>query len=147
LVDAINEARKKHPFDLWAWVFMPEHVHLLLRPQSREGISAILSAIKKPVGRSAAAWVRRQAPHFIPRVLDAQPGGGQILRFWQRGGGYDRNIVTLQELHEKIGYIHKNPVRRGLVAHPAEWTWSSYAAWQTGIDLPLAVDRKTLPPI
>jgi putative transposase len=147
LVDALAAAKQEQPFDLWAWVFMPEHVHLLLCPRAGTSISAILTAIKKPVGRIAAAWVRKKTPHFIPRMLDTQPGGGQVLRFWQRGGGYDRNIITIRELREKIGYIHKNPVRRGLVASPADWPWSSYAAWQTGIDLPLAINRKSLPPI
>jgi putative transposase len=147
LVEAMATAKQQQPFDLWAWVFMPDHVHLLLCPRTGTRISDILTAIKKPVGRRAAAWVRRKAPLFIPRMLDAQPGGGRVLRFWRRGGGYDRNMISIQELHEKIGYIHKNPVRRGLVAEPGQWPWSSYAAWQSGIDEPLAIDRKSLPPL
>jgi len=95
LVESINTARAQHPFDLWAWVFMPEHVHLLLRPHAEENIGAILSAIKVPVGKRAAGWVRREAPQFLPRMLDVQPNGKKFVRFWQRGGGYDRNITSL----------------------------------------------------
>jgi putative transposase len=109
-------------------------------------VGQILSAIKVPVTSEASAWVKKEAPHFLPRMLDIQPGGRQIVRFWQRGGGYDRNIWSAQEAHEKIGYIHKNPVRRGLVQNPADWPWSSYMAWTSGSDEPLALDRSSLPP-
>jgi hypothetical protein len=42
--------------------------------------------------------------------------------------GKDRNIISRRELDEKINYMHNNPVRRGLVVHPADWPWSS-ARW------------------
>jgi len=59
--------------------------------------------------------------------------------------GFD--LWTAKELHEKIAYIHNNPVRRGLIQRPEDWPWSSCRAWQTGIDEPLRIDRETLPPI
>ena len=64
LVEAITETRAKRPFDLWAWVFMPEHVHLLLRPRRGICLSEILSGIKVPVAKRAAGWVRREAPEL-----------------------------------------------------------------------------------
>ena len=147
LAEAIEEARTETPFDLWAWVFMPEHVHLLLRPRASIGVSEILSAIKVPVSKRIVGWLRREAPQFLPHLLDVQPNGKEFHRFWQRGGGYDRNIWSPAELREKIAYMHNNPVRRGLVANPGDWAWSSYAAWETGIDEPMPIDRSTLPPL
>ncbi len=55
-------------------------------------------------------------------MLDIQPNGSQAVRFWQRGGGYDRNIHTAEELWEKITYIHRNPVKRKLVHAPSNGT-------------------------
>src|SRR5688572_13522489 len=56
VVDAINEARVKFDFDLWAYVIMPEHVHLLIRPrQDRYEIEHILAALKRPVSVKAKA--------------------------------------------------------------------------------------------
>jgi hypothetical protein len=52
-------------------------------------------------------------------------------RFWQPGGGYDRNITSIAALRAMIDYIHANPVRRGLVAKPEDWEWSS-ACWYAG---------------
>jgi putative transposase len=53
-------------------------------------------------------------------------------RFWQPGGGYDRNITSSETLLAMIEYIHANPVRRGLVARMEDWEWSS-ARWYAGI--------------
>jgi putative transposase len=145
LIDAIVAARKKHPFDLWAWVIMPEHVHLLVFPHDRTRVSEILSAVKIPVAKRAGGWVRREAPEFLPRMLDVQPTGKRVVRFWQRGGGYDRNVWTAKEIREKIVYIHDNPVRRGVAAARDDWLWSSFRAWEHGVDEPIAIDRDSVP--
>ena len=146
-VESLRRARAKHGFDLWAYVIMPEHVHLVILPPPGGRISAILKSIKQPVTQRAIRWVRRNAPHFLNLMRDRQPSGACRHRFWLPGGGYDRNIWTVSELHEKIAYVHANPVRRGLVDDPADWPWSSWPAWETGIDEPLPIDRESLPPI
>ena len=79
--------------------------------------------------------------------MDRQPDGRESHRFWQRGGGYDRNLRSVADVHEKINYIHGNPVRRGLVGGPEEWLWSSYRSWMDGIDEPIRIDRDSLPPL
>ncbi len=45
---------------------------------------------------------------------------------------YDFNVSTPEKFVEKLRYIHRNPVRRGLVAKPEDWPWSSYRHYQTG---------------
>jgi putative transposase len=59
---------------------------------------------------------------------------------------YDRNRWTPATIHEKIAYIHHNPVRRELVGVPELWPWSSARAWATGEDLPVPIDRALIPP-
>src|SRR5947207_2344717 len=55
-VEAVEKARIEHEFDLWAWVIMPEHVHMLLWPrQPVYRMDRILASIKKPVGSKAIA--------------------------------------------------------------------------------------------
>jgi putative transposase len=125
---------------------MPEHVHVLLRPrQPVYQMSLIRTALKVPVQRKALAFLRREAPDFLRRLRDEQPGGEVHYRFWQRGGGYDRNVTDPATLRAMIEYIHDNPVRRGLVSQPTDWPWSSarfYAGWA---DVPLPMDP--LPPM
>jgi|WetSurMetagenome_2_1015567.scaffolds.fasta_scaffold04053_2 putative transposase len=145
LLESLAEARRVHPFDLWAWVFMPEHAHFLIRPHDGVTVAAVLRSIKQPVGKTSVAWVRKNHPAFLEHMLDMQPGGRRAYRFWQPGGGYDRNIWSPAELREKIHYIHANPVRRGLVESPRDWPWSSYRAWKDGVDEPIRIDRTSLP--
>ena len=79
LVDAIAAAQAKHAFDLWAWVIMPEHVHLLILPHT--DISTILFMIKKPVATAAREWLEVNAPQFIPRITQTRPDGSNVARF------------------------------------------------------------------
>ena len=126
---------------------MPEHVHLLILPGEGVAISSILYQIKKPVATWAVSWVRLNRPSFLGTMLDRQPNGKSSYRFWQRGGGYDRNLRSVSDVHEKIKYIHDNPVRRGLAARARDWPWSSWRAWEKGVDEPIRIDRQTLPPL
>jgi putative transposase len=59
------------------------------------------------------------------RILEQLVGPHGRALFWQRGGGYDRNLRSSSDIREKIEYIHQNPVRRGLVVNPSDWVWSS----------------------
>jgi putative transposase len=148
LIDAINDARDRHCFHVWAYVIMPEHAHLLIWPTEPEyDISRILYSIKKPVTNRALSYVRRMAPEFFARMEDRQPSGEVHYRFWQRGGGYDRNVVEDATVLTQIEYIHNNPVRRGLCAKPEDWFWSSAADYSGLRAGPLSIDRESLPRI
>jgi putative transposase len=61
-------------------------------------------------------------------------------RFWQRGGGYDRNAIEPATLRMMIEYIHNNPVGRGLVEHPTDWLWSSARFYEGYSSVPICMD-------
>jgi putative transposase len=145
-IEAVERARTKHRFHVWAYVIMPEHAHLLLWPTTEDyDISEILNSIKQSVAKRALLFVQREAPAFLPRMADRQPNGLIHYRFWQRGGGYDRNIVEPATAYREIDYMHNNPVRRGLCAKPEDWWWSG-AAECAGLGAgPLRLDRESLP--
>lgn len=147
MLDALELGRQRERamYDLWAFVTMQEHVHLVLRPAADVRISQILATIKQSVARRAILWCRENSPEFLARLEDIQPSGKRTYRFWQRGGGYDRNLRSVADVHEKIEYVHANPVRRELVAEPKAWPWSSCLAWKTGLNVPLAIDRESVP--
>ncbi|MEX2112350.1 MAG: transposase [Pirellulales bacterium] len=144
MIEGLQHGRETGMFDLWAFVVMPEHVHLLIYPRAGVRMSSILNSVKQSVAQRALRWLKANEPSYLRRLEDVQPNGQRAHRFWQRGGGYDRNLVTISDVHEKIAYFHNNPVRRGLVARASDWYWSSCAAWETGIDEPIAIDREFL---
>ena len=145
MVEAIELSRRKNPFAAWAWVIMPEHIHLVLLPQNGVRISSILTTMKQSVSRRAVNWLRSHSPGFLDQLLDERPNGKRSYRFWQRGGGYDRNLRSTRDVHEKILYVHQNPVKRGLVTTPEDFQWSSARSWSFGTGELLAIDRESVP--
>lgn len=145
-VEAVQKTRQEWPVDLWAWVIMPEHVHLLVAPREPDlRVGEFQGAIKEQVARLAIRWLEENAAEWIPRIT-VREGARERRRFWQPGGGYDRNVEELGTLQQMIEYIHLNPVRRGLVRKAIDWEWSS-ARWYAGITpIHLQMDR-TVPTI
>jgi len=120
-------ARERLGFKLVAWVAMPEHVHLIIVPTDI-AMPKTLTALKQPIAqRAIKRWRALDA-----KILDSLAVGDGRFRYWQAGGGFDRNLRGLDDLAEKIAYIHRNPVKRGLVERETDWAWSS-ARWYAGM--------------
>ena len=142
LARAIRLAKKAHGFNVWAYVIMPEHVHLLILPRADNySISRILQSIKQPVARKAIAYLRKNRPEELKSLTTGQKG--RPYRFWQDGGGYDRNVRSSDELKNVFDYIHYNPVRRGLVEAPEDWAWSSCPDWKGLGEGPIPLDKES----
>jgi putative transposase len=139
LADAVDKARRRHDFQLWAYVVMPEHAHLLVYPQRHDfPIRRILAGIKLPVAQQAVRWLQANNSEWLERVTRRRGTRTEHL-FWQSGGGYDRNVTSGETLLKMIDYIHQNPVRRRLVERARDWLWSS-AAWFEGGASPIRLD-------
>lgn len=106
---SLEAIRLRYEFVVTGYVVMPEHVHLLVSEPLQGTLARALQALKLSV-----AVQSRQRP------------------FWQRRY-YDFNVSTREKFVEKLRYIHRNPVRRGLVTKPEDWKWSSFRHYQTGI--------------
>jgi putative transposase len=83
--------------------------------------------------------LRVQRGTALARLEVRRSGEGRLV-FWQIRC-YDHNCRTPEIVREKIEYCHKNPVVRGLVSDPAEWSCSSYN-WYAGCEnVPLSMDE------
>jgi putative transposase len=142
LAQAVALARNVHSFDVWAYVVMPEHVHLLVWPRRDDySVSAILKTLKQSVSRKAIGYLRRTNPDGLRALATGQKHCP--YRFWQDGGGYDRNIRTAAALRKAVEYAHNNPVVRELVPRPEDWIWSSCRDWEFGEEGPIPIDRES----
>jgi REP element-mobilizing transposase RayT len=95
-------------YELRAWVVMPNHVHILIYPQTE--LERITRAVKTFTAREANSILHRTG----------QP-------FWQ-DESYDHWIRSRDEMEDTVRYIESNPVAAGLVRTPEEWPWSSAGA-------------------
>jgi putative transposase len=126
LCQSIDQAMSHHRHQLIAFVFMPEHVHLLVLPTSIEcDIAGLLFAIKRPFSYRVKRHYEASHSDLRSQLVVREREGKSAFRFWQEGAGYDRNLFEPQSIVAAIDYIHLNPVRRGLVASARDWKWSS----------------------
>ncbi len=140
LAETIRDAREIENFHLWAYVFMPDHIHLLIHPQNEKySIPRILRRIKEPVTRRVVSHWREHSPQRLARSRTHQ-GKRLIHRFWQAGGGYDKNLIDMESVRRAIAYIEFNPVRRGLVSDATMWRWSSARAPAGLRDVAVSID-------
>ena len=127
LSQAIDRPVERYSFDLVAFVYMPEHVHLIVLPRGDEApIDKLLWAIKRPSSFRIKQQLQQQrSPWLQPLTIRERPGT-TVFRFWQEGPGYDRNLIKQEVMIEALEYVHLNPVRRGLCEFPEQWKWSSW---------------------
>ena len=132
LAHSIDAAVAALQFRLVAFVFMPEHIHLLVFPTrsdaTAECISDFLTATKVPCSQQVKADLVATGSRLLAKLTVRERPGKTVFRFWQEGPGYDRNLQTQSAVLASIDYIHLNPVRRGLCKRIGDWRWSS-ARW------------------
>jgi putative transposase len=109
----LEAVRRQYGFLVSGYVLMPEHVHLLV---SEPGIALLATAIQV---------LKQRTSRKLKSADEAQ--------FWQRRY-YDFNVGTEKKTVEKLRYMHRNPVNRGLVKKPEDWEWSSFRHYATGLE-------------
>jgi putative transposase len=110
-VDILGKIRDRHEFSWVGYVVMPEHIHLLISEPKLRTVSIALQVLKERASR-------RISDHSSPH-------------FWQ-SRFYDFNVWSHKKKVEKLLYMHLNPMKRGLVEHPADWRWSSFGFYRDG---------------
>jgi putative transposase len=126
LAESIDRAMVGHRYRLAAFVFMPEHVHLMIYPLAEaDTIDAVLKAIKRPFSYRIKQLLIQSRSRLLERLTIRQRPGVMTFRYWQEGPGYDRNLTRRSTILADIDYLHHNPVRRGLVQTAVDWRWSS----------------------
>lgn len=140
--DSLAVARDRLGFEIWAYVIMPEHVHVLVWPRPQEyDLGRFLGFVKQRVSLAVKERLIEQGNDDWLAALTVTHGGAERFRFWQKGGGFDKNVWSESVVETVVDYVHENPCRRGLVERPVDWKWSS-AAWFDGDreDVPLKID-------
>ncbi|MGZ4866572.1 MAG: REP-associated tyrosine transposase [Candidatus Angelobacter sp.] len=120
----LEETRKKYGFAVAGYVVMPEHVHLLLGEPRAGTPSVVMQVLKQRVARKCRERSKSKAQAAL---FD----GGPPPSFWQVRF-YDFNVFSRKKYVEKLRYMHRNPVKRGLVQSPELWRWSSYRFYSLG---------------
>jgi putative transposase len=124
---AVSRARALHPFNIDAWVVLPEHLHAVWTLPPRDAdFSARWSLIK----RGFSARVARGESRSASRIAKGERGIWQ-RRFWEH------TIRDEADFRRHVDYVHFNPVKHGLVGNVWDWPFSSFRRAVARGDYPL----------
>ena len=110
--ETLERVRRWYDFGVLGYVVMPEHVHLLVSEPERGTLALAVQMLKQ---LTAHKLKRGSEPFWHTRY-------------------YDYNVRTSKKRIEKLRYLHRNPVARGLVQKPEDWEWSSFRHYMTGVE-------------
>jgi len=119
ILQILQQTRRQQGLSIFAYVLMPEHVHLLTDEPAKDTLATFLQILKQLTSRQLKSPDQKQ--------------------FWQRRY-YDFNVSSHEKYVEKLQYIHRNPVKRGLVAKPEDYRWSSFNHYATGEPGPVEIE-------
>jgi putative transposase len=140
LAEHLDRSVARHSSRLVAYVFMPEHVHLLVPPTTHDfGADRFLKSLKTHYSSRVKSRLMADGDPLLRHLMVRERPGVHCFRFWQEGGGYDRNIRTRKVVEAAVAYIHENPVRRRLCGRSTDWIWSSarhYGEWEDAPVIP-----------
>jgi putative transposase len=123
---SIDEACEAVGSQLAAFVYMPEHVHLLVWGlQCKEDVSTLLIKIKTPMSSQVKADLEAKQSRLLQKLTVRDRPGRTVFHFWQEGPGFDRNLYSVEAVQASLEYLHHNPVKRGLCVRARDWRWSS----------------------
>lgn len=130
-LEILEEVRRRYDCAIFGYVVMPEHFHLLVTEPRVKPLSVIMQVLKQKVSRQCKTG-QRTAAQTSTRQAELAPA------FWQPRY-YDFNVFSQKKKIEKLRYMHRNPVKRGLVTSSDEWRWSSYRYYRFGEKGPLKI--------
>ncbi len=139
LVEALAYCRKEKALQIYAWVILDTHFHAIL---SAPDLSRVLADLKRHTARRLieqleeenCTWLLRQLRHArLPHKVES------IHQVWQEGS-HPQAMMSDAMVEQKLEYLHNNPVKRGLVAAPEHWRYSSAHEWLPGVIPVLKVD-------
>jgi putative transposase len=136
-LEVMERVRRRYRFVVVGYVVMPEHVHLLFSEPERGDLSVVMKVLKQSFARQLLERCRAGVDPRRSSVWKIPLTEGHV---WQHRF-YDFVVFTEKKRVEKLRYMHRNPVVRGLVLAPEEWNWSSYRQYALGECGPVLVNE------
>jgi putative transposase len=126
--DALNEARKSGKFLIFAYVIMPDHLHLLTNQPTTS--ADVLRYVKGITGRRVIDYLKEgNYRNSLAKLQHAEWKREHKYSLWQQ----EKNVFSIFSeavFMQKVNYIHLNPVRAELVERATDYRWSSARIWQ-----------------
>ncbi len=130
LVDSIAYCRKHKGMELFAYCFMPNHVHFIFR-DNNENPTGLLRDFKKYTATKIMAAIeenpeesRKEWLLWMFERAGKKKGNTSKYQFWQHNNK-PIELWSTAVIRQKLDYIHNNPVKAGFVTEATQWKYSS----------------------
>ncbi|NQU29229.1 MAG: transposase [Anaerolineae bacterium] len=124
ILDSLAFLQKEKQITFYAYVIMKTHLHLIA---SADNISKEIANLRSYTARISIDYFKEHNQQDILHQLSKQKLAHRKDRdhqFWQEGV-QPKRIHDRKMMHQKILYIHENPVRKGYVEKSEDWVYSS----------------------
>jgi len=144
VVDTLDCMRLRERLKLYAFVVMPNHIHLIIQCTEAYPLDACVRDLKKHVAERVIRHYKVEGNRAVLGFLSGAVGesGKQRYKVWE--DGYDaREVFSPKFLEQKLSYLHQNPCQAhwDLVRHPEEYAWSSARFYVLGEPAIIPVDH------
>ena len=139
LVESLLHCRQHKALRIHAWVILDNHFHAIL---SGPDLADTLRDLKRFTARSLLSQLQIEKREWLLNQLAfyrAKHKSDSDHQVWQEGS-HPQAISTDAVMEQKLDYLHHNPVRRGFVAAPEHWSYSSAHEWLVGTEPPFRCD-------
>jgi REP element-mobilizing transposase RayT len=145
IINSLKYCRIHKGLFLLAYVIMPTHLHLVTSNEEYTTLSDIMRDFRQFTSRSIRSLLeddgRRIFLELFSRAAKGRPH--QEFKIWSN----DFHPIALKSdewINQKINYIHNNPIRKGFVALPEHWKYSSARNWLLDDETIIAIDKSRL---
>jgi len=139
LVQAFEYCRQHKAMKIHAWVILDTHFHAIV---AAPDLARVLADLKRHTARRLIEQLETERCDWMLRQLRYQRAPHKTesqYQVWQEGS-HPQAIMGDEMMLQKLEYLHNNPVKRGLVASPEHWRYSSAHEWLPGRAVELRCD-------
>lgn len=143
IIDSLKYCRENKGLKLNAYVIMPNHLHLIVHTQPDTNLSDVMRDFKRYTSKAISDQLEEHNQKlflgvFAEAALSAR--GNTKYRIWQ-DRFHPEAIQSERFYKQKLNYLHDNPRRKGFVASPHDWLYSSARNYYLGDDSIIEIDK------
>ena len=134
IVDSIKYCQQHKGLEVYAWVVMPNHLHMIIGRNGEATLSQIIGDIKSFTSRQIRKGLKEDIESLAYQILvlnGLKNSRNQDFQLWQQHN-HPIEISSDHMFDQKVDYIHMNPVEAGIVDYPETWKWSSASDYNGG---------------
>ena len=137
ITKSLNYCVASKGLELFGWVLMTNHLHMICRAKERYRLSEILRDFKKFTSKEIIKEITASNESRAEWLLDKfafearRSGRAENYKVWQ-DSNHALEIGAYIEIQEKLNYIHQNPIKAGWVYEAENYTYSSAIDYSGG---------------